>query len=107
MSPNPNPTKQSDYRTIDNPKLRTRNVLVWLNNHFADGGLFTADVVSKHFGIPHADAARRMSRLKSWGCIKFFRRGKGAVPHLWQISAWGIKCAKRWAIANETNGQEK
>lgn len=91
---NLDPTTKGDYRDVKDVKLWTRDVLIWIAEFHPNA--IQAPEVAAHFGISKADAAARMTRLKTWHCVTIIARGKGMVPYTWQITPWGLKCAQRW-----------
>ncbi len=93
---NPNPTKQSDYRDVKNPKLMTRDVLVAIVNNWLGNTEFSAPEVAYLLSINKADAACRMGKLKQWHCVKIVKQGRGTLPNIWEVTPWGKECAERW-----------
>lgn len=81
-----------DYRTVDNPKLLSRDVLVWICENSPDS--ITSNQVSKEFGISLQEACTRLSILRKYGCLKIY--SKKARPMVYYVTKWGLKCAERW-----------
>ena len=66
---NPNPATRSDYRDhLKNPKLRTRDVLIWIWEENMQ--LVTSRQVAEKFELGVAEAAARLGGLGKWGCLK-------------------------------------
>ena len=92
---NPNPKLRNDYRDyIKNPKLRTRDVLIWIDKQ---GGVdITSRKIAAKFNLEVAEGASRLEGLRKWGCMHIIHRGRGNQPFIWEITAWGKKMAKKW-----------
>lgn len=91
---NPKPAQTSDYRDhIDNPRVRSRDILIWIEKRNRD---VTSAAVANHFGFGVAEGAARLSGLKKWGCMCIITRGKGNQPNIWEITPWGVKMAEKW-----------
>lgn len=102
---NPNPTRQSDYRDVKNPKVWTRDVLIAIIREWGLEGQVIAPEVAKLLNIPKADAACRMGKLKQWHCVKIVERSRGTRPNVWAITPWGRECAERWTKEREEQNE--
>lgn len=98
---NLDPEKKSDYRDVTNPKVRSRDILIWMVNE--GRATFTAPEVADEFCISKADAAARLLRLKGWHCLQILIRGKGNTAHQYRVTDWGHDCARRWQIKGDKN----
>lgn len=92
---NPNPAKKRDYRSIEHPYLKTRDVLIWIHDEMLLE--VTGSFVAERFNLKwKAEGHSRLATLKKWGCLKIKERGRGSNPYIYEITAWGKKMAKKW-----------
>ncbi len=79
-----------DYRTIDNPRLSMRQVIIYINN---DMPKFSSKDIERKFNIHIAEACTKIAFLKKYGCVRIVEKGK---PRIYEITDWGKKMAKKW-----------
>lgn len=97
---NPNPIGKQDYRTVKNPKLTSREVLIWMVNNENSFESFISREVSEGLGCKLSAASVRLAALKKWGCLKMIVKGKGNQPHQYIITEWGHKMSEKWRTIN-------
>jgi DNA-binding MarR family transcriptional regulator len=86
--------KSRDWRDVEKPNLRTRDVLMHLVAE--DLMEFTSGYVSRHFNVKPSDASMRIKRLEQWGCIKKCDpRKKWGCEY--NVTDWGREMAVKWA----------
>ena len=93
---NLNPETRSDYRDHPEPKLRTRDLLIWMVEYDAES--YTSRDIASHFRIEVADSASRLAGLKKWGCMRVIKKGRGNQPSFWEVTDWGLKMAEKWKV---------
>lgn len=91
---NSNPVKKKDYRDVKNPRLRTRDVLIWI--HEEDLEEVTGNDISEQFSLLPSEGTSRLMTLNKWGCLRLIERGRSHISSTYEITDWGLKMAERW-----------
>lgn len=97
---NLNPINKGNYHKIKNFNI---NDAQWPARKFlitiAEEDLI--DVTSRemmgYLGCSLSVASGKLGLLKQWNCLQITKRGKGKVPHQYNITDWGKEMAKKWA----------